>query len=188
MIHNSISANLKIILIMITAAFILLTSLNVLGDETDQRWVPTEKTQPAGETNERWEKVENKSPEAKFEDQNGEKGGYSMAAAVTLTILPGFGAGHFYIGDKHGGVTFLVMDIAIDGLGLSTFIMFMLTTAPAFTKIAMFIVPLTWGVLKAVEIADIVKKVQVANNPAPSFTMIPNESVSTPYMATVLRF
>ena len=187
MIHNSKIVYTRIFLVIIAAVFILTPSLRAFADDTDKRWVPAGKTQP-GESNDRWETVENKSPTGEFKVNNSEKSDFSMAAAVTLTILPGLGAGHFYIGDNHGGWTFLAMDFAIDSLALSTFITFMLSAAPLYTKITLYVVPLTWAVLKAVEITDIVKKVEAANNPPPSFSMIPSETVPSPYMTTVFRF
>jgi TM2 domain-containing membrane protein YozV len=111
----------------------------------------------------------------------------SMAVAVTLTYLPGFGAGHFYAGDTNRGITYLVVDTAIWGFGISSFIMQVLSTAPTYTKVALILFPIIFAGMKAVETVDIVRTVEVENNRSlrPAGMM---EYDSSTTMTTVARF
>ena len=88
----------------------------------------------------------------------------SMAVAVTLTIIPGFGAGHFYLGDKHDGVTYAVLDAAIGGAALGSFIATEVGNYATFAKVALIVMPLLWAAAKTMEVVDVVKSVEVANN------------------------
>jgi TM2 domain-containing membrane protein YozV len=111
----------------------------------------------------------------------------NLGVAVTLTILPGFGAGHFYADDVKRGITYCVADGAIWGFGISSFILHALTVAPDYTKVAMIIFPLIWAALKGVEIYDIVEAVEVANNRTLRPVSTPGLE-PVPAMATLLRF
>ena len=88
----------------------------------------------------------------------------SQAVAVTLAIVPGFGLGHFYAYDDLRGLTFLVLDGTVTAFGISTFVLYVLSVAPGYTKVALIMIPVIWATVKVVEVVDVVDAVEVANN------------------------
>ncbi|MBI5529641.1 MAG: hypothetical protein HY897_25215 [Deltaproteobacteria bacterium] len=88
----------------------------------------------------------------------------SLGLAVTLAIFPGFGLGHYYADDAKRALTFVMLDGATALLGVSTFVLHVMSVAPTYTKVALIAFPAVFATVKVIEAVDVADAVEVANN------------------------
>jgi hypothetical protein len=92
------------------------------------------------------------------------RGPLSLGVAVTLAIVPGFGLGHYYAEDTERALTFLVLDGTTTAVVASTFVLRVMSVAPAYTKVALIVFPAVFVAVKVIEAIDVADAVEVANN------------------------
>jgi TM2 domain-containing membrane protein YozV len=88
----------------------------------------------------------------------------SLALAVTLAIIPGFGAGHFYAGDITRGISFAVVDTFVTGTVVTVCILHYTSMVPTFMKVAIIIFPILLCVERGLQAWSAAKTVEVENN------------------------
>lgn len=88
----------------------------------------------------------------------------SPGVAITLAIIPGFGLGHYYAYDDTPGLTFLILDASLTTVMGGTFVLHLLSVAPAYTKVAMIAIPIIYGTAKIIQVVTVLDAIEAANN------------------------